>query len=91
MVAALGGLDLRTSIGAVTSSLGNVGPALGPLGPGHTYLDVNTGVREVLMVTMLAGRLELYPVLLGFIPLARFVADRLPRRLAQVLVRSARG
>jgi trk system potassium uptake protein TrkH len=91
LVAALGSLDLRTSISAVTSSLGNVGPALGVLGPGHTYLDVGTGVREVLMITMLAGRLELYPVLLGLIPLARIIADRLPRKVAQLLVRSARG
>jgi trk system potassium uptake protein TrkH len=91
LVAALGGLDLRTSISAVTSSLGNVGPALGALGPTHTYLDVSTGVREVLMVTMLAGRLELYPVLLGLVPLARFIADRLPRRVAQILVRYGRG
>jgi hypothetical protein len=43
------------------------------------------------MITMLAGRLELYPVLLGLIPLARLIADRLPRKLAQALVRSARG
>ena len=91
LVAAVGGLDIRTSIAAVTSALGNVGPALGSLGPGHTYLDVSIGVREVLMVTMLAGRLELYPVLLGLVPLARFVADRLPRRLAQILVRASRG
>lgn len=91
LVAALGGLDLRTSISAVTSALGNVGPALGALGPTHGYLEVNTGVREVLMVTMLAGRLELYPVVLGVVPVARFVADRLPRRIAQMLVRAGRG
>lgn len=91
LVAAIGGLDLRTSISAVTSALGNVGPALGSLGPTHGYLEVNTGVREVLMITMLAGRLELYPVLLGLIPLVRLVSDRLPRRLAQMLARAGRG
>ena len=91
LVAAIGGLDVRSAISAVATSLGNVGPALGALGPTHHYLDVDAGVRNVLMVVMLAGRLELYPVLLGAVPLFRFIVDRLPPRVAQTFVRVGRG
>ncbi len=87
-VAALGGLDLRTSISLVATSLGNVGPALGTVA--H-YADLDAGVRDVLMVVMLAGRLEIYPVLLGLVPLMRFLSDRLPPRLAKTFVRLGRG
>jgi trk system potassium uptake protein TrkH len=90
-VAALGGLDLRTAIAAVTTTLGNVGIGLGRLGPGHTFLAVSSGARWVLMVVMLVGRLEIYPVLLGLVPLARAISDRLPPRLSQTVVRLGRG
>jgi len=45
----------------------------------------------VLMAVMLTGRLEIYPVLLGLVPLARTVSDRLPPRVGQALVRFGRG
>jgi trk/ktr system potassium uptake protein len=87
-VAALGSLDLQSAITVVVSSLGNVGPSFGSV---HNYFDLRAGVRDVLMVVMLAGRLEIYPVLLGLVPLIRFVSDRLPPRLAQVFIRVGRG
>ncbi len=90
-VAALGGLDLRTAIAAVTTTMGNVGIGLGRLGPGHTFRAVPAGGRWVLMGAMLTGRLEIYPVLLGLVPLARSISDRLPRRLSRTLVRLGRG
>jgi hypothetical protein len=40
---------------------------------------------------MLAGRLEIYPVLLGIVPLVRFIGDRLPPPLAKAFVRLGRG
>jgi trk system potassium uptake protein TrkH len=91
LVAAIGTLDLRTSISVVATSIGNAGPALGAVGSAGHYLDVHAGVRGVLMVVMLAGRLEIYPVLLGLVPLVRFVGDRLPRPLAKAFVRLGRG
>jgi trk system potassium uptake protein TrkH len=90
-VSALGGLDLRTAIAAVTTTIGNVGVGLGALGPGHTFLAISAGARWVLMGVMLTGRLEIYPVLLGLVPIARSVSDRLPRRVGQALVRLGRG
>lgn len=85
------GSDLRTSIAAGASAIGNVGPALGAVGPVHDYLNLHVGARTILAFTMLIGRLEIFPVILGLIPAARFIADRLPRRVAQVLVRAGRG
>jgi trk system potassium uptake protein TrkH len=88
LVAALGGLDVLSSISLVTTSLGNVGPSLGRV---RHYYDLGPGVRDVLMLTMLAGRLEIYPVLLGLVPVVRFVSDRLPPGLAKIFVRMGRG
>jgi trk system potassium uptake protein TrkH len=85
------GADMRTAISSAASALGNVGPALGELGPTDDFLDAHAGTRGVLMVLMLVGRLEIYPVLLGAVPLMRFVGDRLPRRGAQQFVRVFRG
>jgi trk system potassium uptake protein TrkH len=90
LVAAFGA-DMRTAISTVASSIGNVGPALGAAGPTRDYLGVSAGARVVLMVMMLTGRLEVFPVLLGAVPVMRFVADRMPRRIRQLLLRVGRG
>jgi Trk-type K+ transport system membrane component len=55
------------------------------------YLGVSAGARAVLMVTMLTGRLEVFPVLLGAVPLMRFVADHMPRPVRQFFLRVGRG
>jgi trk system potassium uptake protein TrkH len=91
LVSAIGGLDLRSAISGVATSLGNVGPGFGVFGPTHHYLDLHAGVRGVLMVVMLFGRLEIFPVLLGVVPLIRFVSDRLPSSVSRRLVRLGRG
>jgi len=90
LVAAFGA-DMRTAISTVASAIGNVGPALGAAGPTHDYLGVSTGGRAVLMVVMLIGRLEVFPVLLGVVPLFRLVMDRLPGRVGQYFLRLGRG
>jgi trk system potassium uptake protein TrkH len=90
LVAAFGA-DIRTSISTVASAIGNVGPALGAAGPLRSYLGLSAGARGVLMVMMLIGRLEVYPVLLGAVPILRFVTDRMPGRLNQFLLRVGRG
>jgi len=90
LVAAFGA-DLRTAIATVASAIGNVGPALGAAGPARDYLGLSAGARWVLMVVMLIGRLEVFPVLLGAVPLLRFVTDRMPGRVNQFLLRVGRG
>jgi trk system potassium uptake protein TrkH len=90
LVAAFGA-DMRTAISAVASAIGNVGPALGAVGPMHDYLGISAAARWVLMVVMLTGRLEVFPVLLGAVPLVRLGADLLPGRARQLFLRVARG
>ena len=60
------GTDLPTSGGAIVSALGGVGPALGEAGPAETFLVYSLPARLVIIVFMLLGRLELFPLLLMF-------------------------
>ena len=90
VVAALGA-DVRTAISSVASAIGNVGPGLGEVGPARHFADLGGDIRGVLMVVMLIGRLDVFPVLLGLVPVARFVGDRLPGVLGQGFVRILRG
>jgi trk system potassium uptake protein TrkH len=85
------GADVRTAISSVASAIGNVGPGLGAAGPMRHVLELSAPIRGVLMVVMLVGRLEVYPVVLGIVPFARFVSDRLPRVVGRTAVRIFRG
>ena len=60
------GFDLRTSASAVASALGNIGPGLGEVGPSSNYLAVPAAGKWLLSFLMIAGRLEIFPVLLLF-------------------------
>jgi trk system potassium uptake protein TrkH len=62
------GLDLATSIGSVAATLGNIGPGLGAVGPVDNYSAVPMLGKWVLSFMMLAGRLEIFTVLVLFIP-----------------------
>lgn len=63
------GLTLDTSIGAVISAFGNTGPALGTLGPAFTWADVPELGKWYLSLCMLVGRLEIFTVVLLFLPM----------------------
>ncbi len=60
------GTDLLTVASAVASSLGNVGPGLGAVGPTENYAIVHDSTKVVLSFLMIVGRLELFPILLLF-------------------------
>lgn len=60
------GLDFTTAIGAAASSIGNVGPALGTLGPVHNYDSLPLLGKWWCSFLMLIGRLELFTVLILF-------------------------
>ncbi|HEY9168537.1 MAG TPA: potassium transporter TrkG [Lutibacter sp.] len=62
------GLDFVTAIGATASSLGNIGPALGTLGPVNNYAHLSIGAKWICSFLMLIGRLELFTVLILFTP-----------------------
>ncbi len=62
------GLDLETAMGAVITSLGNVGPGIGELGPAGNFYSVPDMGKWFLSFLMLVGRLELFTVLILFSP-----------------------
>lgn len=62
------GHDLVTAIGASAASIGNIGPGLGGVGPVNHYGWMGGASHLVLVFLMLAGRLELFTVLLLFHP-----------------------
>ncbi|QKV20659.1 TrkH family potassium uptake protein [Oricola thermophila] len=65
----LTGLDLLTAISGAGSAISNVGPGLGPtIGPASTYQDLPDAAKWLLSFGMLLGRLELFTVLVLFLP-----------------------
>ncbi|OAB76120.1 TrkH family potassium uptake protein [Cochleicola gelatinilyticus] len=62
------GLDFRTALGGTASTLGNVGPALGDLGPVNNYGSLPDAAKWWASFLMLIGRLELFTVLILFTP-----------------------
>jgi trk system potassium uptake protein TrkH len=62
------GHDFMTSLGAAASALGNIGPGLGDVGAIDNYGWMGGFSHIVLIFLMLAGRLEIFTVLLLFHP-----------------------
>jgi len=64
LVLSLFNLDLVTAISAAATSVGNVGPGLGPvIGPAGNFAPLPDGAKWILSFAMLLGRLELFTVL----------------------------
>ncbi len=62
------GKDLVTNFTSVATTINNVGPGLGMVGPTGNFAGFSGFAKIVLIFDMLAGRLELFPVLLLFTP-----------------------
>lgn len=60
------GSDPVTSATAVASSLGNVGPGLGTIGPMSNYAHLPQVSKLILSLLMIIGRLEIYTVFVIF-------------------------
>ncbi len=61
------GHDLVTNFTAVASALNNIGPGLSLVGPIENFGLFSNGAKLVLIFDMLAGRLEIFPLLLLFV------------------------
>ena len=57
-------LDLVTIGSASASAIGNIGPALGQLGPDATYAALGVDSKVILSLMMVVGRLEIYPIVI---------------------------
>ena len=66
----LNGFDFITNLTSVLATLNNTGPGMGLVGSTGNYAGFSVFSKIVFCFNMLAGRLELYPFLLIFIPAA---------------------
>ena len=55
--------DIETNLSAAVSCLNNVGPGFGTVGPASSYAAYSDPATLLLTITMLIGRLEIYPVI----------------------------
>lgn len=60
--------DLVTNFTAVTTAVNNVGPGLSTVGPMSNFAHLSILSKLTLTFDMLAGRLELFPMLILFTP-----------------------
>ncbi|MFH1068607.1 MAG: TrkH family potassium uptake protein [Candidatus Glassbacteria bacterium] len=62
------GLDLVSATSSVAATLGNIGPGLGQVGPMLNYSTVPVTGKWLLSFCMLLGRLEIFTVIILFLP-----------------------
>jgi len=60
--------DLETATTSVIATLGNIGPGLAAVGATQNYAAIPVPGQIILTLCMLLGRLELYTVLILFLP-----------------------
>lgn len=60
--------DFTTNFTAVTTTINNIGPGLNKVGPTQNFSFFSPVAKYVLMFDMIAGRLELFPLLILFHP-----------------------
>lgn len=68
LLISLDNLGFATNVTAVAATLNNIGPGLDQVGPMSNFSVFSQPAKYVLMFDMLAGRLELFPLLLLFTP-----------------------
>lgn len=61
-------MDITTSISSVLATVGNVGPGFSVVGATGNYSTFSAFSKIILSFDMLAGRLELFPMLVLFYP-----------------------
>ncbi len=68
LIVSLEGKDLISNFTAVTAAMGNIGPGLGIVGPMGNFSSYSALSKLVFSFCMIAGRLEIFPVLLLLAP-----------------------
>ena len=64
----LDGFDMTTNFTAIAATLNNIGPGLNVVGPTGNFSEFSTLSKFVMMFDMLAGRLEIIPLMVLFHP-----------------------
>lgn len=68
LLVSVDGNDLVTNFTAVAATINNIGPGLSMVGPTQNFSHFSVFSKFILMFDMLAGRLELFPMLMLFHP-----------------------
>ena len=69
MFLSISGLDFLSAISGAATSISNVGPGLGDMiGPNGNFSEVSNASKWILSFAMLLGRLEIFAVLVLFLP-----------------------
>ena len=66
LLVSIDGKDTITNISAVAATLGNIGPGFGEVGPMGSFSSFSDFSKIIMSFCMIAGRLEIYPLLLLF-------------------------
>ena len=64
LILSFDGLDLTTNLTGTIACISNIGPGLSLVGPAGNYSIFSWFSKAVLILDMLIGRLEIYPILL---------------------------
>ena len=68
LLLSIDGYDFTTNFTAVAATINNIGPGLEAVGPTCNYAFFSPLSKVVMMFDMLVGRLELFPMLILFMP-----------------------
>ena len=68
LIISIDGFSVETNFSAVAATLNNIGPGLDQIGPTQNYLAYGVVSKIVLIIDMLAGRLELLPIFVLMYP-----------------------
>ena len=68
LIISLDGFGFETNLSAVFATFNNIGPGLGIVGPVGNFSAYSDLSKVVLIIDMLAGRLEIIPILMLFYP-----------------------
>lgn len=68
LLISLDGFDLTSNFSSIAATINNIGPGLGIVGPSGNFADYSNFSKIILSFTMLFGRLEIYPLMVLFVP-----------------------
>ena len=68
LLISLDGFDMVTNFTAIAATLNNIGPGLAQVGPMMNFGSFTNPAKLVMIFDMLAGRLEIFPMLVLFMP-----------------------
>lgn len=66
IIVSLDNFDFQSTFTAIAATINNIGPGIGAVGPMANYSEFSALSKIVMSFDMLAGRLELFPILLLF-------------------------